>query len=225
MFVPTIECIFIHIPKTAGMTIFETILKLDRPFGWFLGVDKKETLHEMTEGSTLLGHISYKAALTSKKMNRDYWKRSFKFTFVRNPYDRLVSLYEYHRISKVLKLTFDAFVYELYHSDVPEVGLYNVKNFAKNSVLYHKSVFGNQYNPMVDWIPDDIGFIGRLEFFEEDMNHLLCILGYEGKPESFARKNYSTHATYLDYYKNPDTISYVNKMYDKDFKRFGYKLM
>ena len=225
MFTPTIECIFIHIPKTAGLGIYEEILELYRPFGWFLGVSttKEHYLHEITEGSSYIGHIHYKDLLKYKIMDRAYWKRSFKFTFVRNPYDRMVSLYEYHQVHKRLKMDFDTFVEKLYSSKIPQVGLYNVKNFDKRSTLYHPAIFGNQYNPMVDWIPDDIGFIGRMEFFNDDMNKLLMILGYEGDSKVFKHKNVSKHEHYTEYYKNPKTIEYVNQLYDVDFKRFGYK--
>ena len=205
MFTPTIECIFLHIPKTAGLTVVETILNLDRKFGWFLGTNYKQEnyLLPMTEGPIYIGHIGYKDALKSGVMDRAYWKRAFKFTFVRNPYERLVSLYGYN----------------------PPVGLYNVKHFDGRSVLFNKHIYGNQYNPMVDWIPSDIGFIGRIEYFEDDMNHLLTILGYEGEKKKFEKTNYSKHEAYTEYYKNPKTIAYVNEMYDEDFKRFGYKKM
>ena len=36
---PLGDCIFIHIPKTAGISIYESVLSLDRPFDWFYGLN------------------------------------------------------------------------------------------------------------------------------------------------------------------------------------------
>ena len=62
--------IFIHIPKTAGTSI-------ESVFGKCRAKHKtiKKTLRDIPQGKT----------------HEDY----FKFTFIRNPWDRIVSLYEY----------------------------------------------------------------------------------------------------------------------------------
>ena len=128
---PPGDCIFIHIPKTAGISIYESVLELERPFDWFYGLNPKylnrllkdpkklksiqqrpDSVKSMLKdssirswplhGSSMLGHIHYQALLRDKKLDKEYFERSFKFAFVRNPYDRLVSLYKYHRIQKML---------------------------------------------------------------------------------------------------------------------------
>jgi len=230
-FIPLIDTIFIHIPKTAGITIYESILDLDRFFGWFLGsendnVDKSLTKVN-TSGATMLGHIYWKSLIESEYLNLKYFKSSFKFCFVRNPYDRLVSLYKYHRVYKHLKLEFDEFVKLLFDEfklkRVPPIGLYNIKTFNKDSPLYHPQIYGNQYNEMIKWIPPNIGYIGRLENFDSDINELLKILGYTGKPIDIPKLNYTKTDDYMNYYKNKQTIKYVSIIYRHDIRRFGYK--
>jgi len=230
-FTPIINSLLIHIPKTAGMAIYDTILNLKRRFGWYLGSEFDEKQDKSikkfeSNGSYTLGHIYYKSLIAEKYLDKKFFNNSFKFCFVRNPYDRLVSLYNYHQVKAKLNLNFDDFVkclyYEFKHKRIPPVGLYNIKTFHKDSKLYHKNIYGNQYNLMIKWIPRDIGFIGRQETFNSDMDQLIRILGYTGPKLETKIINYSKHDNYISYYTNKETIKYVSRIYKKDFKRFGY---
>lgn len=232
-FKPIVNSLFIHIPKTAGMTIYTSVLDLDRSFGWFLGDPTKKgsdvELKKMkTSRGVMLGHISYKEALKEKILNEDFFNHSFKYCFVRNPYARLVSLYKYHNIKIKLNLLFDEFVELLYQeyklNRIPPVGLYNIKSFDKKSKLYHKEVSGNQYNQMIDWIPCNIGYIGRVEQFDDDMNHILRILGYHGPPYISPKINTTKEDDYVQYYIHKKTKDYVSELYKDDIHRFGYEL-
>lgn len=231
-FKPLIKTIFIHIPKTAGMAIFESVMDLDKFYSWFLGLEKSiedEKIQNVDQLTAItLSHINYRSLIDSNYMSIDYYKNGFKFCFVRNPFDRLVSLYNYHRIYKNLGFDFDSFVKLLYeefkNKTVPPIGLYNVKTFNKDSPLYHKNVYGNQYNQMIKWIPPDIGYIGRFENLESDVNEILKILGYTGPiinvpVINVSRKEKATK----DYYTNKQTIKYTIAIYKKDLIRFGYK--
>ena len=229
-----LNSIFIHIPKTAGITIYESILELDKKFGWFLGSEFDEnqdkSLHKFNNiGSIMLGHIWYKALIDANYLDNKFFKQSFKFCFVRNPYDRLVSLYKYHQINKRLNLNFDNFVKILYqeykNKRIPPVGLYNIKTFNKQSSLYHKNIYGNQYNSMIKWIPRDIGFIGRFENIEKDINELIKILGYKGSFINILKLNSTKKEDYTLYYKNKNTIKYISKIYKYDIIRFGYNFI
>jgi hypothetical protein len=232
-FKPIVNSLFVHIPKTGGMSIFESVLNLDRSFGWFLGDPTKKgedvELKPMKKsGGVMLGHISYKSALKEKILDEDFFNHSFKFCFVRNPYARLVSLYKYHKIKERLNLLFDEFVELLYDEykkkTIPPIGLYNIKTFDKKSKLYHKEVSGNQYNQMIDWIPCNIGYIGRIENFDDDMNHILRVLGYRGPSYISPKINTTKEDDYSTYYKNKKTKQYASEIYRDDIQRFGYKL-
>ena len=255
-FKPEGDCIFIHIPKTAGISIYESVLDLERPFGWFYGLDQNYLKHLLSKattkkeiallrdkmrqsnlnewskhGASILGHFHYLSLIKAGKLDKDYFERAFKFTFVRNPYDRLVSLYKYHRIQKLLGLSFDDFVehlsQEFQRDDVPPVGLYNIKPFAETSPLFHLDIYGNQYNPMVDWLPDNKNvLICYLETFEDDIDKLLNMMGFEGKRYPVPKKNKSRYDdNYLDFYTNRKTIDLVNKIYKQDFIHFGYEML
>jgi hypothetical protein len=162
-------------------------------------------------------------------MSLKYYKNGFKFCFVRNPFDRLVSLYNYHKVQKRLGFDFDTFVKLLYeefkNKKVPSVGLYNVRTFNKDSPLYHPFIYGNQYNQMIKWIPREIGYIGRFENLEYDVNQILIILGYTGPTINVPTINVSKkYKPTKDYYTDEQTLKYVRAIYKKDLIRFGYKL-
>jgi hypothetical protein len=128
-----------------------------------------------------------------------------------------------------LNLNFDDFVKILYHEyknkKIPPIGLYNIKTFNNDSKLYHKNIYGNQYNSMSKWIPKDIGYIGRFEYFERDINELINILGYKGPYVNIPKTNSTKEEDYTTYYKNKETIKYVSKIYKYDIMRFGYTFM
>lgn len=275
---PDGDCLFIHIPKTAGISIYESVLDLERPFDWFYGLDqnylkaltrnllsilkKPEELKKINtnlglaiksvkkdlasikdmmsqskihswprQGAAILGHFHYQALIDDRKLDKKYFDNAFKFAFVRNPYDRLVSLYKYHRVQKLLRLSFDDFVVilsqEFQRGTVPPVGLYNIRPFAETSPLFHLTIYGNQYNPMVNWLPDDKNvLICYLESFEDDIDKLLSLIGFQGDRAPVPRKNKSRYDdNYLDFYTNRRTIDLVNEIYRDDFIRFGYEML
>ena len=270
-FKPNGDCIFIHIPKTAGLSIYNSVLDLDKPFDWYSnGLDHKylksllrnkdelKRIHTrldkaipvvkslidesnigtwQTKGASMLGHIHYKALIDSGKLSQKYFDYAFKFAFVRNPYDRLVSLYKYHYIQKRIKFDekdmykdFDMFVetlsQEFQKGNVPPVGLYNIQPFPETSPLYHLQVYGNQYQPMVNWLPKDHVMICYLETFEQDIDKLLSVMGFEGKRTPVPKINKSKYDdNFMDFYSNRTTIDLVNNIYKEDFETFGYDML
>jgi hypothetical protein len=245
-YTPNGDSIFIHIPKTAGISIYTSVLKLQRKFGWYSGLsdiqfnqlpnkersrnNKEHYISKFpTSGATHLGHCSFRSLINDNLLDKDYFDNSFKFAFVRNPYDRLVSLYKYHLILERLKLDFDSFVSVLFQefqkNTIPPIGSYNIKTFNADSPLYHISIYGNQYNPMIHWIPEQPILICFLETFEQDIDKLLSFIGFQGKRKVIPKSNTSKHDNFITFYKNRDTIDMVNTIYKDDFNAFGYDML
>ena len=76
-----LKCIFIHIPRTGGSIIEKLLVGQD----WWI-FDKK-TKHLI--------------ASQAKKLYSEYWNDYFKFSFVRDPYSRMLSLTTFDIIRKI----------------------------------------------------------------------------------------------------------------------------
>jgi hypothetical protein len=196
------KLLFIHIQKTGGSSIAR-MLRRDIP-----------------DATTYLGthdHASWaKEALGSR------YDEFFKFAFVRNPWDRLVSWYSMIRqeskgqpraeLNLLWKYvldnssSFDDFLLNCTETIDDEDG--------KKSVLYAQ----------LDYISDESGalivdFVGRYEDFARDLRHVLRRVDLSDA--EIPHENRSRHVHYSAYY-TPRTRDIVAERYEKDIKAFGY---
>ena len=179
--------IFIHIPKCGGHTIEIFFKAWGNPDRFFLGDNKQ--------------HWKLKKILDVYPNCKQY----FRFTFIRNPFSRLVS--EYHYIKKCLgndkfKLSFKDFCLDLDK---------NLNNYAYD---FHNLT-------LCDYLNDyPIDFIGRLENFQEDFNLVCDKIGIQRK--KLPHLNKTKHKHYTEYYDD-ETREIVTKKYAKDIEYFGYE--
>ena len=128
----------------------------------------------------------------------------FKFSFVRNPWDRVVSAYEYLKGRGIINVSFKDFI---------------LSGIEYTDVKWHYAI------TQFDIIGDGdstllVDFVGRFEILQEDFNRVCKIIGI--KPVKLPYKNNSTHSHYSVYYD--DTLKeVVDKLYYKDIKIFGYE--
>ena len=176
--------IFIHIPKCGGVTIENT-------FNW------RGRRHHTME--------YYEKRNPNIDLN-DY----YKFTFVRNPWSRMVSWYHYHQNVEIYKdITF--------------------KNWCKTGLMTHwtKIVDGICWkgkDPLncQEWITNKkkYDFIGKTENLQEGFNTVCDKIGIPRQELPHANK--SNHGHYTEYYDD-ETRNIVSKKYAKDIEYFGYK--
>jgi len=216
------ELLFIHIPKTGGTKI-EEILDMK-----FAGDDPKvsseklygfvriyDELHE-------LQHLTYKQTLDFGLVDKSLFDKCYKFAFVRNPLDRVVS--EYFWLGYKYFSKFEDFV-EFLHKRKGEpdvrgtVENYMSLDWLLNSPFYapqHKFICDRRGKLMVD-------FLGRFENFPKDLATLLDNLGVEYDEEFLFKKvNATKHEKYTTYY-NKKTRDMVKSIYKRDFEIFGYE--
>jgi len=131
----------------------------------------------------------------------------FKFTFVRNPYDRWVSLYNWSKKRKVIQA---------------KVSLLDfVRNGLEGKYKKHPSY---RYISQEDWVTDSggnipIDFIGRFENLQKDFDYVCKEIGHKMK---LARINVSTaYVTRKDCCLEIKTL--IKKYHGKDFDLFGYQ--
>lgn len=193
------KCIFVHIPRTAGSSIAY-----------------QKDLFEITENRT---HDF--AANVRNTVSKRIWNKYFKFTFVRNPFDRFVSLYFYFSQMKE--------GHRWYNYNIPvltETQTYeNFEMFCKNfSNIKCKDNF--HFISQYKWIIDNkeniiIDFVGRFESLHKDWKHVCERVGIEGF-DDLSCQNKSYHEFYQRYYTE-ETKLIVSQIYRKDIEMFGYE--
>lgn len=143
---------------------------------------------------------------TNRKSKK--YKNYFKFTFIRNPYDRCVSTYEmrgwYPDFKEYKDITFKGFVKKIYK--IPdEVADMHIKS---------------QYLSFFEGGRQLVDYIGRFETLEKDYKKICKIIGI--KPLKLLHKNKSKRRLYQKYY-DKETIKLVAQRYKKDLELFNYK--
>lgn len=184
------RCIFVHIPKTAGMAIAESLFPGERS-----------------------RHDPY---YVYRQANARKFRAYFKFAFVRNPWDRLVSSYSYLRRG----------------GNDEEDRIWSAQNLArfpdfKSFVLTwltpENAKSWIHFIPQTDFIFNLDGklmvdFVGRYETLERDVGIVAERLG---RPVPLIRSNQSDHAHYSTYYDS-ETSDVVRQVYARDLEAFGY---
>jgi hypothetical protein len=131
----------------------------------------------------------------------------FKFTFVRNPWDRMVSNWKMFttqpfRVKQLKSMT-----------DKDLTNFSDFVDFAAHTKNHH-------WQPQVLYLPEDLDFVGRLETFDEDFNRLLDAIGK--KNIQAEHLNQTVKKSYREYY-TPSLVDFVAEMYLEDISRFGYR--
>jgi hypothetical protein len=173
------NCLFVHIPKTGGTSIVEALnLKF-----WDL------------KGNTEVKNYTIRHnRFCNLQEEIDSLGSFLKFTFVRNPYDRAISLYEYgkkrRRINKEVSFL----------------------DFCLNIDSYYWLI----KTPQVYW-NDEFDFIGRFETLEEDVKMLAKRIGIKNCTLPHLLKSERKEVYYC---KKSKPI--IAEYFKKDFETFNY---
>ncbi len=176
------KCIFIHIPKTAGSSIEVFFEEYPR------------TQHVL-------------ATECLKEYGGKDWNRYYKFAFVRNPWDRVLSWY--------LWLERDAILYDWQHNI--GAGGWNLKSdWGINGG--HPRVVPSWYTGMKDGFKD---FIFSIKSTKDKKDYNLKIKGNGGKGKWIA-----SQLTWLKNSRGKIPLNYVGRFehLERDFKRVCKKL-
>lgn len=143
---------------------------------------------------------------------------AFKFGFVRNPYDRLVSAYEY--LSHGGNNSSDTEFYNRHLSNYESFEAFVLKGLAQDSHIQNHVHFRPQSHFLCIDGKIAVDFVGRYENLEKDFAYIARMLGQTG---SLTKTNTSRKArTFDQYYGNPLVKSAVQKYYQADFSNFNY---
>lgn len=177
--------LFIHINKTGGTSITRALRK---PFEHLTALEKRSQVGEIV------------------------WQEKFTFSFVRNPYDKVVSLYHFRVKTNQTGLADDKLDFNNW---------VNLVFRQKDPGYYNKP---KMFMPCTDWLTDQGGkllvdFVGRFERMEEDFKTVLKKAGL--KPTSLPHLKKSSRGDFNDYY-SAESKTIVREWFAKDFERFEY---
>ena len=210
--------IFIHIFKTAGTSVSDVLLPHSRfvdrlTYKYFISkkiiflISKLFNLFDDGQKQFTGFHKHAKAIDIKKKIGKEY-SNFFKFCFVRNPYDHLVSLYFYMRQNKNHK----------YNKIVNELAFSDFLNFYLDTQPETQSdfVFDKKNNLIVD-------YVGKFEDFNHDFKKILNLIQVDPK-STIPHSNKSLlrlKKPYMKYYVEKDR-DLVYNYFKKDFINFDY---
>lgn len=189
----------------------------------------------------LLSRIGPRKRLSMSQLHakdiEQYFSNSFKFTFVREPFERLLSSY---KDKFVARRTFDRPLLKYYGAKIllrfrpnvtnkslesldditfPEFVEYIIKDGVNEGFDRHWNHYIDQCNPCL--IKYD--FIGRYEYLAEDGNYMLRKAG-EDRIRFPEEKPFDTREQLLSYYSQIplDWILDLGRIYRSNFEMFGY---
>jgi len=206
------KCIFVHIPRTGGSSI-EHALKI-------FGVAGEEKTLQMfgrikpgvrDKYSFLSNYYQHLTATNLKRiLSEKNWNGYFKFAFVRNPWERMVSFY----FNKDPDLIDEARQQGINLADTTfEEFLSRIKQVNHVYTLeQHKFIINENGKLIVD-------FVGRFEDLGNDFKKIYERIGIHAK---LGHYNRSVHKPYREYF-NDETKEITRKMYEKDIEVFQYE--
>lgn len=148
------KAIFIHIPKCAGQSIENAFLRLN-------GLDRNTRLPLLLQpnndpniGPPQLAHLLAKEYVQYHYISQELFFKYFKFAFVRNPWSRLVSFYNYSSYRTIY--TFSQFLHNYF---IPKMWIEKFY-FVRPQVDY---LFSDDGKLLVD-------YIGKFESLDHDFS-------------------------------------------------------
>lgn len=220
------NCVFVHIPKTAGQSVEQFFMDL-------LGLDwehDREALllqsnDDPARGTEKLAHLSASEYVECGYLPQQEFSAYFKFSFVRNPWSRILSEYRYRNYFH--HLSFRDFVL----NKLPRPGW---DDQYRHVMPQYDMLHDRQGNLLVD-------FVGRFESLQQDFDRVCERLGIvvsslphrnrsdkksrdlKRKLRNFLFMNGENRFQNMAEFYDDETREAVTEYYRKDIDTFGYE--
>ena len=174
--------LFIHISRTGGSSIELALCGRD----WWL-IDPASK------------HLS--AAQARAYYGEEIWRRYVKFAVVRNPWDRVVSMWAARS----------------WHQDLHALDHYNMLKFVQQLRPHPNENCGSlHYHEILD---QPLDYVLRFEHLQQDLSTMLCACSLPDVALSRAECGVRGH--YSNYY-NDESVDLVRRLFRRDIELYGY---
>lgn len=199
--------IFVHANKCGGTSVNKSLKKeLSGEDIIIGGTRESPQLNKFYEAE--YGIWKHAQARKIKEfVGEKFWEAAFKFSFVRNPYDRVVSNYFY--LIKSRKSNPDHFIHKY-----PSFDDYVLSDDFK-LVSQTDMMLDENHKKMLD-------YVGRLESFNEDFSYVCGRIGIQ--QVKLGKHNTTKKKDSIDFYSNQEVKDRVIERFIKDFEKFGYEV-
>lgn len=235
------RCIFVHIPRVGGTSIELALTGLDWWNAFHIpGVLIAKVLNEGETNIVLNEHNEALKKLMDFQpkhmsveetclIHSEFWRGYYKFAFVRNPWDRLVSIYKnLEGILEGCKLqdtSWQKLVITCYKERGYINDYYEMVRFSRFVHRFRPMPWETKHKLQVGFLQECEGyekldFIGRFESLEKDFDLVCNKIDFPSV--KLQKENPSNHGPYKDYY-DAETCDFVAQEYAEDIKAFNYE--
>ena len=186
------RAIFVHVPRTAGISLSQAIFGCE------------------------VGHFRLR---DYQGMDARRYANYFKFAFVRNPWDRVVSAFTFLSAGGMAGYAYDA---AFKRQVIDRYGSFErfVLEWLSGKNIHKHVHFFPQHGFVVDGDGNlALDFVGRFESLASDFVEVCKRLDLR---TTLPAMNRSTHRHYTHYYTNQEMIDKVGQLYAADVRLFGY---
>lgn len=186
------DLLFVHIPKTGGSSIEHTFGVYGMP-----NPDVFWGLEEENINGVKMAPQHFTPKVLKERLGKEY-NNYFKFTFTRNPYNKMLSEFGWLKRS----------------TDMGE--------FNKWLPEHLKNIDSDHKLPQSEYVDDTIDFVGKLENYQQDFNSMLLKAGWEGKITLPVTHQTAGNKDEMFKSISPKNINLINEVYRDDFVNFDY---
>ena len=195
------KIIFVHIPKTGGTSI-------EKALGIY---QNRDCLHGLQRQHFTIPELVKKELLTTEEI-----EAYFKFTVIRNPWDRCVS--EYFSSRRIWKL-FPTFRLFLHNHLVPLIN----KFFPKGEYTF-LTFPATHFSPQYRYVFDEHGkqvvdYVARFENLKEEWEKICDTIGCKLDLPHAKKTNHNHYSFYYD----EETKDLIRNLYVEDVEVFEYE--
>lgn len=210
----TNEFIFFHIPKAGGTSVLGKLQQNYKQDPNSCPNAQNPNLEVFCREKGIVWPNHARAQDIQEFLGVEKFEKFFKFCFVRNPWDRMVSLYHYARETGIRRTKERGLKLNAFQQNV-------VENSFSDWILT-----GKLGPPQTSWFLSARGqllvdFIGRLERIDEDLQKLSKILDIDFST-NLHKANTTKRESYQNYY-NDTTRQIIAEKFAKEIELFGYE--